>query len=65
MKIKVPEAKILRTPIKIEKLSVCNRTGSGFVMNLEFHGFQRKTYFQKKQKNYKKNMKLKIHYKFT
>ena len=45
MKIKVPEAEILRTPIKIEKLSLWNRTGSGFIMNLEFHGFQRRNKF--------------------
>ena len=51
MKIKVPEAEILRTPIKIEKLSLWSRTGSGFIMNFEFHGFQRKTYFQKKKEN--------------
>ena len=39
MKIKVPEAEILRTPIKIEKLSLWNRSRSGFIMNFEFHGF--------------------------
>ena len=39
MKIKVPEAEILRTPIKIEKLSLWNRSRSGFVMNFKFHGF--------------------------
>ena len=37
MKIKVPEAEILRTPIKIEKLSLWNRSRSGFIMNFEFH----------------------------
>ena len=45
MKIKVPEAEILRTPIKIEKLSLRNRSGSGFTMNFEFHGFQKKNIF--------------------
>ena len=30
---------MLRTPIKIEKLSFWNRTASGFIMNFEFHGF--------------------------
>ena len=39
MKIEDSEAEILRTPIKIEKLSLWNRTGSGFIMNFEFHGF--------------------------
>ena len=39
MKIKGPEAQILRTPVKIEKLSLWNWTLSGFIMNLEFHGF--------------------------
>ena len=39
MKIKVPEAQILRTPIKIEKLSRWNLTLSEFIMNFEFHGF--------------------------
>ena len=39
MKIEVPEAEILRTPIKIEKLSLRNRSGGGFIMNFEFHGF--------------------------
>ena len=48
MKIKVPEAEILRTPIKIEKLSLWNWTLSGFLMNSEFHGFQMKKYFPKK-----------------
>ena len=43
MKIKVPEAEILRTPIKIEKLSLWSRTGIGFIMSFEFHGLQRKT----------------------
>ena len=33
------EAEILRTPIKIEKLSLWNRTWSEFIMNFEFHGF--------------------------
>ena len=37
MKIRVPEAEILRTPIKIEKLSRWNRTLSEFIMNFEFH----------------------------
>ena len=37
MKIKVPEAEILRTPTKIEKLSFWNRTGSEFIMNSKFH----------------------------
>ena len=37
MKIEVPEAEILRTPIKIEKLSLWNRSRSGFIMNFEFH----------------------------
>ena len=39
MKIKAPEAQILRTPVKIEKLSFWNRSRIGFIMNLEFHGF--------------------------
>ena len=39
MKIKTPEAQILRTPVEIEKLSFWNRSRSGFIMNLEFHGF--------------------------
>ena len=39
MKIEVPEAEILRTPIKIEKLSLRNRSGGGFIMNFEFHRF--------------------------
>ena len=39
MKIEDSEAEILRTPIKIEKLSWRNRSGSGFIMNFEFHGF--------------------------
>ena len=39
MKIKAPEAQILRTPVKIEKLSLWNRSRIGFIMNLEFHGF--------------------------
>ena len=43
MKIKVPEAEILRTPIKIEKLSLWNRSRSGFIMNCEFHLFLVKT----------------------
>ena len=45
MKFKAPEAEILRTPIKIEKLSLRNRSGSGFTMNFEFHGFQKKKRF--------------------
>ena len=36
MKIEVPEAEILRTPTKNEKLSLWNRTRSGFIMNFEF-----------------------------
>ena len=39
MKIKAPEAQILRTPVKIEKLSCWNRTRIEFIMNLKFHGF--------------------------
>ena len=39
MKIEVPEAEILRTPIKIEKLSLWNRTWNEFIMNFEFHRF--------------------------
>ena len=39
MKIKVPEAEILCTPIKIEKLSLWNRTWDEFIMNFEFHRF--------------------------
>ena len=35
----VPEAEILRTPIKIEKLSLWNRTWNEFIMNFEFHCF--------------------------
>ena len=35
----VSEAEILRTPIKIEKLSLWNRSRSRFIMNFEFHGF--------------------------
>ena len=42
MKFKVPEAEILRTPIKIEKLSLWNRSRSGFIMNFEFHRFVKK-----------------------
>ena len=45
MKIKVPEAEILRTPIKIEKLSLWNRSRSGFIMNFEFHRFLEKNTF--------------------
>ena len=41
MKFEDSEAEILRTPIKIEKLSLWNKSGSEFVMNLEFHGFLR------------------------
>ena len=36
------EAEILRTPIKIEKLSWWNRSGVEFIMNFEFHGFLKK-----------------------
>ena len=39
MRIEVPEAEILRTPVKIEKLSFWNRTRIEFIMNLKFHGF--------------------------
>ena len=39
MKIEVSEAEILRTPIKIEKLSLWNRTWNEFIMNFEFHRF--------------------------
>ena len=39
MKIKAPEAQILRTPVKIEKLSCWNRSRIEFIMNLKFHGF--------------------------
>ena len=42
MKVEVPEAEILRTPIKIEKLSLWNRSGAGFIVNFEFHGFLEK-----------------------
>ena len=42
MKIEVPEAEILRTPIKIEKLSLWNKSTNGFIMNLEFHTFLKK-----------------------
>ena len=42
MKIEDSEAEILRTPIKIEKLSLWNRSRSGFIMNFEFHGFLEK-----------------------
>ena len=38
----VPEAEILRTPIKIEKLSVWSVTFSEFIVNFEFHGFLEK-----------------------
>ena len=42
----VPEAEILRTPIKIEKLSVWSVTFSEFIVNFEFHGFlEKKTPF--------------------
>ena len=44
MKYKVSEAEILRTPIKIEKVSLWNRSGSGFTMNFEFHRFQEKRF---------------------
>ena len=53
MKIKVPEAEILRTPIKIEKLSLWNRSRSGFIMNFEFHRFLKKTLFSRKVMNFK------------
>ena len=43
VEIEVPEAEILRTPIKIEKLSLRNRSGSGFTMNFEFHRLLNKT----------------------
>ena len=39
------EAEILRTPIKIEKLSWWNRSGVEFIMNFEFHGFLEKNSF--------------------
>ena len=39
MIFEVPEAEILRTPIKIEKLSIWNRSRSEFIMNFEFHCF--------------------------
>ena len=39
MIFEVPEAEILRTPIKIEKLSIWNRSRSEFIMNFEFHRF--------------------------
>ena len=39
IKIEDPEAEILRTPVKIEKLSFWNRSRSGFIMNFEFHQF--------------------------
>ena len=39
MIFEVPEAEILRTPIKIEKLSLWNRTWNEFIMNFEFHCF--------------------------
>ena len=42
MKINAPEAEILRTPNKIEKLSLWNRSRSGFIMNFEFHTFLEK-----------------------
>ena len=42
MMFEVPEAEILRTPIKIEKLSLWNRSRSGFIMNFEFHAFLEK-----------------------
>ena len=45
MKIKVPEAEIVRTPIKIEKLSVWSVTLSEFIMNVEFHGFWEGVFF--------------------
>ena len=45
MKIEDSEAEILRTPIKIEKLSWWNRSGVEFIMNFEFHGFLEKTHF--------------------
>ena len=50
MKIEDSEAEILRTPIKIEKLSWWNRSGVEFIMNFEFHGFLEKNTFQKKKK---------------
>ena len=37
MKFEDSEAEILRTPIRIEKLSLRNRSGGGFIMNFEFH----------------------------
>ena len=43
MKIKVPEAEILRTPIKIEKLSVWNCSEVKFVFFQIFNCFFKKT----------------------
>ena len=45
IKIKDSEAEILRTPIKIEKLSLWNRTWNKFIMNFEFHRFLEGLYF--------------------
>ena len=45
MIFRVPEAEILRTPVKIEKLSLWNRSGGEFRMNFEFHGFLKKNTF--------------------
>ena len=39
MKIEVPEAEILRTPIKIEKLSLWSVTLSECIMNFKSPGF--------------------------
>ena len=51
MKIEDSEAEILRTPIKIEKLSWWNRSGVEFIMNFEFHGFleKKRIFFLKKK----------------
>ena len=45
MKIEDSAAEILRTPTKIEKLSLWNSSRSGFTMNFEFHRFLKKYTF--------------------
>ena len=51
MKIKVPEAEILRTPITIIKLRLWNRSGSEFRKIFEFHIVLKKNKFKQQYKN--------------
>ena len=57
MEIKVPEAETLRTSIQIEKLSLWNRTLSGFIMIFEIHCFLYLLYSFFNLKN-QKNIKI-------